>query len=374
MKKRIAIIVSVVVLVAALSVAVSLLLPGSLPQDYVKGNAVVIDNETPFVYDPSMYKEWTPKGKNYSYDPETFVQHASWTDYEYTYKEFASVFGNKILRHYTEGDKDVYYTVYSYPGNYLFYLCCYVKDGEYYISKNYSWAYNSFHDARDDLEVYVFEQDVPDVILEGKLPPSCYLDYYSPEEILENNFFEWKNYVYTCEKAGVPSDPYLSDYYKELYDEDRLDNLEGAVRCFQYVSFDIINGNNASHGVYFYDIYLFNDGTATLLFCHYKDTRHRYTVLQSERIQLSADEVNVLTSLLEEWDYENIPTWNPEGHFGCDGEQTYIYVKKGGSSHLISMWESNERYGIYHIRTAIEELVRSHVTVNEGRVFNPVTD
>jgi hypothetical protein len=34
------------------------------------------------------------------------------------------------------------------------------------------------------------------------------------------------------------------------------------------------------------------------------------------------------------------------------------------------MWQSNERYGIYHIREAIEEIVRSHVTVKLGRIHN----
>ncbi len=372
MKKRIAIIASLVVLVVALSIAVCLLLRGRLPQDYVRGDAVVVDNETPFVYDPSTYREWVDKRYNICYDAGSFVQQivSEYKDYSYTYKEIAAVFGNKILRHYTEGGKDIYYTVYSDLNNHLFYLYCYFEDGEFYVSKYYDRVYNNYHDARDDLTGYVYEQDMPDVILDGKLPPMCYLDYYSAEEIAENNFYEWKNYVYTCEKSGITSDPYLSEYYKKLFDEDRLSGLEGVIRCIEYVSFDIITEEYGAHGVYFYDIYVFKDGTATLLFYHYKDTRHRYTILQTEEIHLSAEEVNGLKALLEKWDFENIPTWNPEGYFGFDGEQTYIYVKKSGVDHLISMWMSTERYGIYHIRIAIEELVKRHVSVNEGRVYN----
>ena len=41
--------------------------------------------------------------------------------------------------------------------------------------------------------------------------------------------------------------------------------------------------------------------------------------------------------------------------------------------HLIVMWSASERYAHYHIRTALENLVRAHVTVEEGRIYNPKT-
>ena len=67
-----------------------------------------------------------------------------------------------------------------------------------------------------------------------------------------------------------------------------------------------------------------------------------------------------------------MPTWNPEGYVGCDGGTYYIRVQSvsGDSGKLIYMWEPTERHGIYHIICAIEDLVRNHVTVNEGIVYN----
>ena len=35
------------------------------------------------------------------------------------------------------------------------------------------------------------------------------------------------------------------------------------------------------------------------------------------------------------------------------------------------MWSASERDAVYHIREAIEEIVRAHVTVERGRIYNP---
>ena len=34
------------------------------------------------------------------------------------------------------------------------------------------------------------------------------------------------------------------------------------------------------------------------------------------------------------------------------------------------MWSASERDAVYHIREAIEEIVRDHVTVERGRIYN----
>ena len=82
-------------------------------------------------------------------------------------------------------------------------------------------------------------------------------------------------------------------------------------------------------------------------------------------------EVQKLTTLLDVWDFDNIPTWNPEEISGFDGETTTVFTKGLGHHNLTSMWSASERDAVYHIREAIEEIVRDHVTVERGRIYNP---
>ncbi len=359
------------VLAILLSVVLCFFSCNKLPSDYVKGDNVIVDNETPFVYDESTVKIICEKGTVLEYDIERYVHWAcDYLDGPLKYKQIASLYGNKILRHYTDEDTDIYYTVYSLPDNHLFYLNCYYEDGEYYLDKRYYFAHNWAYDIRTDLSGYVYDKDTPSAILGDKLPARCYLDYYSPEEIADANANVMEEYLYHCDMAGLSSSPYFSDYCTELYDKAMYYEIESTVRCIEYISFDL-SGSSGGHGVYVYDIYRFKDGTGLLKFYHFKAKSPRYTLIQTEEIELSFEEIKGLKDTFKIWDFDNIPTWNPEGFWGCDGETSYIRVENNSmSSKLISMWEPTDRYGIYHISRAIEDLVRNHVTVNEGRIFN----
>ena len=114
MKRFFGLMLSVLLLLSA-----TLLLPSCAGKvkrtaDYVKGDAEVIDNETPFVYDDSTVKYYYEKynGETISFDISDFVYHLSQVEErDFSYAYLASVFGNKIVRHYTEDGKDAYYTV-----------------------------------------------------------------------------------------------------------------------------------------------------------------------------------------------------------------------------------------------------------------------
>ena len=49
---------------------------------------------------------------------------------------------------------------------------------------------------------------------------------------------------------------------------------------------------------------------------------------------------------------------------------TTVFTKGLGHHNLTSMWSASERDAVYHIREAIEEIVRDHVTVERGRIYN----
>ena len=350
------------------------------PDDFVKGDEAVIDNDTPFVYDESTVKTFYVQNKQLQYKEEITVESFCRScDQDTPYSKFISYFGNKVVRRYTEDEQDTYYTVYSLPDNQIFYVFLYEKDGVLYFDPKHPVnIINSPCDIRDTtISRYVYEQDLPTAILGDKLPSYCYLEYYPPEEIERMNNLQWEFYARFCDRAGMTSDPLVSDYYCDLYEQGRHEEIDGVIRCMQSVSFDTEVGDpndegyTAHHGAYTYDIYVFNDGSGILFFTHFNTDIHpRFAVWQTEEITLSKAEVDTLKNLLDEWDFKNIPTWNPEEFSGFDGENTYVYTKGLGHDNLISMWQSTERYGIYHIREAIEEIVRNHVTVERGRIYH----
>lgn len=256
----------------------------SLPPDYVSGTKVVIDNETPYVYDASTYHDRALT---------TVLQNCIEYPEEFSYETLVEYAGNKIVRHYVNGESEYYYTVYSYRNNYLLYI------------------------------------------------------------FLEKNEQRWRWYTNHCKKVS------LSALAEDVFDTAEKP-LEYVYRTVQYKMFDTITDNRfASGGIYNYDLCLYKDGTAELVYRHY-DEGSPYVLLREMRIALDSEEQARIEATLSEWDLNSIPTWNPEEPLGVDGETTYILGTNGYDTHLASMWCAGDRYGIYHIRTALEETVRAH--------------
>ena len=365
-----------------LTLSVILILPACSDKradDYLKGDEIVIDNEMPYIYDPAqnvIMKVTDQDGIPWEYDVYDYGEGCCYRtdDKTYTYDSVIKYYGNKPIRMLETEEETLYYTVYSLDDNTLCYIY-FEKVGEDYVLEQCCRA-----DIRDDsvMADITYSHDLPSAIIGDKLPAHCYLDYYSPEEIERRNNLRWEFYGEDCSRAGIPTDPFTSDFYCDLYAQGRHKEVDGAIRCIQSVSFDAEEGDPESedytihHGSYFYDIYVFTDGTGVLFFTHFNtDVYPRYAVWQKEEIKLSVIEVQKLTTLLDVWDFDNIPTWNPEEVSGFDGETTTVFTKGLGHHNLTSMWSASERDAVYHIREAIEEIVRDHVTVERGRIYNP---
>lgn len=377
MKKLICVLTTLSLLVMALCLLTAC--GEKLPADFAKGEDVRIDNETPFVYDESSVSTVTVKsaftGKPEERSLDEFVR--AWTDDEEAipYSTIAGYFGNKIVRHFTADGKDSYYTVYSLPDNQIFYLFLCMRDGVLYLDQEY-YLYNSAWpiDIRDEyaytMTVYIYEQDLPSAILGDKLPAKCYLENHTPKDIAKNVEREWAYYYDMCNQVNIPHSNYADQELVVSYPH---------IRCIQSVSFDIVRDEKGYDGVYVYDLYVHEDGGGVLYFYHLDDQNYlptyTYTLIQEETISLTAEEVASVTDVMVEWDFANHPTWNPEEFSGFDGSTTYVFGRGqfGGSyvHHLISMWDPTARYPHYHIRKAIEDLVRTHVTVEEGRIYRP---
>ena len=346
------------------------------PADYLKGEEPVIDNETPFVYSDKTKRVinknvWGVKREYGLWDFADFCCGTLDTPQE-TYAFLASYFGNKPIRELVTEEETVYYTVYSLSRYNLLYLFL-KKSGEEYLCDSVFTA-----DGREDdtLRGKVLDKDLPTAIVGDKLPPECYLDFYSSEEILENNLREWNYYYSACNGVNIPH----ATLMRSASEKNRT-----FIRCMQRVSFDIERDEKSYDGYYVYDLLLEENGSGTLYFYHLDDKdylpdNYTYRIIQQETISLTAEEGTALKALLVEWDFVHQPTWNPEEYMGFDGTTTYVYAKgnvdkdDGYGTNLIVMWEPTSRNAHYHIRTAIEDLVRAHVTVEEGRIYNSQQD
>lgn len=341
-------------------------------EDYLAGEETVIDNETPFVYSEKARRSirknvWGVKREYGIWDFADFCCGTSDTPQE-TYAFFAGYFGNKPIRELVTEEETVYYTVYSLSRYTLLYLFL-KKEGEEYLC-DMTFAADGRED--DTLRGQVLDKDLPTAILGDKLPPECYLDFYDAETILENNLLQWEYYYSACNYVNIPHATLMSS----ADEKGRT-----FIRCMQRVSFDIMRDDKSYDGFYVYDLLLEEDGGGTLYFYHLDDRdflpdNYTYRIIQQETIPLTAEEGTALKALLTEWDFMNQPTWNPEEYMGFDGTTTYVYATgviggedKRYGSNLIVMWEPTSRNAHYHIRTAIEDLVRAHVTVEEGRIY-----
>lgn len=352
MKKRI---VCLILLLGTLvlSLASCFRMPEPLPSDFVEGDEIVVDNNISFVYTPPSYEDYVPE------NAFTIAKREN-----YTYSYFQEWCGNKVIHCYKDDTVELYYTVYSLSNNSLFYL--FLKpdgNGGFLMDQRFSV------DARDHKDIWrirVCEQDYPAVILEGKLPDYCFFDYYTAEEISRQTEYRWQYFIDDCTEAG------LEPYSKLIF--DRRDTIKSFYRCTQYVCFDLketVDGRSLSwNGLYCYDLFFYQDGTAELHFQHYMHKNYwNYELLQDETVKLTEAEIEKLQGVIIDSDFENIPTWNPEEKRGFDGETTCILGVTPEYDHLISMWAPTPQYGIYQIRTAIEDLVREKIEVTSGRVY-----
>ena len=360
MKKRI---VCLILLLGTLvlSLASCFRMPEPLPSDFVEGDEIVVDNDILFVYDSDQKIEdfyTASNGEKIYYSIWTFAEHCR--EENKTYKYFTERFGNKAVHHYQSETNETYYTIFSFDNNTLLYL--YLEPCE---NGDFRFLGAFLLDARGDhtLKDEVLAQDYPSVIMDGKMPDDCYLDYYTREEIAEKTENRWKLFLDECETAKLES-------YTQIMNRN-YETMDSFYRCTHYVTFDITEGINGWHGLYSYDLLFNKDGTGTLWFRHFRhEDFFEYSTLQEAQVELTAEEVSALKAVIQNADFENVPTWNPEEFHGSDGETTYILGGNYSTNvHLISMWVPTPQYGIYQIRTAIEDLVRERIEVTSGRVY-----
>jgi hypothetical protein len=201
----------------------------------------------------------------------------------------------------------------------------------------------------------------------------------------------WDDYMSTCAMIGC------NPQY-DFSNEDTSPHVSEVIRCVYVESFDesiptdqplAENERYSPTGSYVYDICIYNDGSGYL---HYQqwgsihtvevgywefegETREmteligwRNVLFTESTVELTAEEVGSIFAVMEQHDYENVPTTNPYMYTGMDGDTTFVVYSSSTRladhvdwrGHMISTWCAKEGSPCYEIRKAIEKLVIAH--------------
>lgn len=177
----------------------------------------------------------------------------------------------------------------------------------------------------------------------------------------------------TVQSFNEMFDRRLSSYYDkckrielDAFCDDVFESADKPVkyvyRAIQFVMFDIVEEDGfAKSGIYNYDVCLYEDGTAEMVYRHGVEDGITFFIDKNVRFEMSEEELNTFKNALTENDFENIPTWNPEEPEGMDGETTYIFGMSRVSCHLATRWVAPEGDAVYQIRSTMEQIAGAHI-------------
>ena len=333
-----------------------------MASDYVRGTKAKVDNDIPFVYTKGLH---SPNGHELIF---------GYYEKSVPYKELAKIYGNKVIHESEYEGKKYYYTVYFEDDNSLYYVfLTKTESGDFILkSGDVDWIsatvseYDVFGDnvlpLDESIPPYILEQDRVEILLDGKLPFRRDPHYITGTNSFLSGMLSWSQY----------------EQILALYSIDRgidrvKDNVTEFYRILHRVAFDYTNekGHEKCGALYLYEITVFKDGTGTLRFAHIDENAPFEDIPpnQDETVSLTKEETDSFLKVIEERNFYSLPSYNPEDSMGLDGYTTYVFGDNGEKTHLIKHWVASERYDIYHIRKAVEELTKSKIDVKYGGVY-----
>ena len=280
--------------------------PAFTHDDYVYGNKIVIDNETPFEYDAEL---------------------ADLNPYLYPYPAITGTldkvqyyFGNKILR-----EKDGYlYTVYSSLDNHLLYVF-------FTQSEDGTWMLD--HDIRTSM-VYIHDEMMPEIYEYDA--PRCILGDALPAKIIDSQ-------TANARIEGAENSLYIIRYNLGLTDIRQL-VAEGTYAQAYRLTVDTAFG-----GLHYIDFYVHHDGTGTLIYkrYYYESIIKPNPTFEDVTYTLSSQETSSLLGVWETQDFFSLSSTHMHEEYSIsDGE--YIYLE--GINHVNKLEEAGTvLFYNYHI-------------------------
>ena len=342
MKRRITLTVFVVLLVAVAALLGNALLscvahPAFSHADYVYGNRMVIDNETPFEYDAALAVS----------DGIGPVGLTDWLDPLATWEQVRDACGNKILR---EKDGRLY-TVYSTGGNRLQYVF-FERDPDGAWALYTEGMYDTVHSfVGYGLDEYIYEQDSPAAILGDALPSET----ISTEQALRYAEYAEQALYHARRNTSTPD-------IRQILEDGT------ATQAYRMT----IEG--LFHGVYMFDFYIHESGTGTLRYQRYRAEGAFYIkeVMEDVSYSLTEAEAASLAAVFAEQQFFDLPTVHPyESTYLMDGYYIYLEGVKGmhtfsggsrdfSSYHMVQIHDHSLHYPqLTAIHDAIVALVES---------------
>lgn len=234
--------------------------PAFSHDDYVYGNKLVIDNETPFEYDSRLGIKTV---YTYPYADDTL-------------SNIQIFYGNKIMR-----EKNGYlYTVYSSPDNNLIYAFFKKNENGIWMLDHYTRTSMAY--MHDELMKNIYEYDAPSVILENKLP----------EATIDN------------EEASMRTERAANSLYTIRYNLGLVD-IRDIVANGTYAQAYRMTFEGIFHGVHYIDFYVHHDGTGTLIYKRYnsEESINAKELFEDVTYSLSTEETASLLGVWEEQDF-----------------------------------------------------------------------
>ena len=361
MKRRITLIVITVVLVISAALLGNMILsrithPAFTHADYVYGDRMVIDNETPFEYDESLISpydraSWLATSEDGEY-------YAIWYDLVLevsTWKKTQAILGNKILRE----KNGIYYTVYSGYDNQVVYVIFEPNERGTLILSEFVF-HDSVHQVVDYWTELFYEQDHPKAILGDRRPP--------PETI-------------TVADALDKAEGFQNDLYSLRYNL-QIDTLQELMLQEEIAQTYRMTINTAFDGIYLFDFYVYTDGTGSLIYRRYNSEEGLYNkgLFNYVTYLITQEETDSLLSVWQEADFFQLSPVHPhDTALIMDGQHIYLegmddiwQVEEEGvifwNYHMIGLRDCNliypEFYAIHDALIALVEAKGTEVRFN----------
>lgn len=292
MKRKILINTAVILLIVAATLAGNALLsltehPAYSHADYVWGNRMVIDNETPFEYD-----------ENANILGDRGIGLVTYFDPISDWETERNRYGNKILRE-KDGRR---YTVYSAEDNRLYYVFFEKNSEDKWVTHTLG-VYDTVH-STEGLDQYVYEYDLPSAIL-GDAVPSRTISAEDALDKLEN----------------FQNDLYAVRYNLQIDDLRDVMFRNGIAQAYRMTM------DTMSDGVYLFEFLIFTDGTGSLCYQRYNSETGLTNkgLFDDVAYSLTATETEALLSVWINADFFNLSPVHPyDTALFMDGQQLFL--------------------------------------------------
>lgn len=146
-------------------------------------------------------------------------------------------------------------------------------------------------------------------------------------------------------------------HYNIMYKNYKKDTIKESIAKTNAVAEYRIVKDSAWLGPYYYSLQVFSDGTGTFTYWEPNEFYSDKIDLNKTKF-LNLRNTEKLLNIIEENDFWNIPTINPDEIIGCDGYTLYVEGYDNGKSHIIKMWCPDDKYGIKKIFYAFDDFAR----------------